>query len=451
MVKKIFKKSTDEEREAAADQVLSHHRKSLSDIVPFKEKNVISFVEEEEDKASSIHAESDGEVYEETVVEHRSRRSSLSYKKVLIFSITLVVLAVAYYIGVYILPKADIKIALATTPWDFNGEITALINGGDVSAQLFTKTKNLQIPLTATGKKFITSKAKGAIKIYNAYSSESQTLVATTRFLSPDGKIFRLDSAVTVPGATIKDGKITPSNIEVAVTADQAGPGYNIAPVSHWSIPGLKGSPKYEAFYGVSDKPMMGGANGEQAYPSTEDILAAKKKAEASIHDALQGLFVLEASDFTIFDQSSNFKITKSEPIPSTDNSGKYVYFVEAKDDRLAVRRADILNLLSRRALEKLGQNFTDKKIDLKFDFNKPILSKDGKLLGASLTVSFRGAYVRKLDKAALINQAAGKSESELKTLILSVPGIESAKISLWPFWVKTVPGNTGKITLSAE
>ncbi len=73
-----------------------------------------------------------------------------------------------------------------------------------------------------------------------------------TRFLALDGKIFRLTKGITVPGAKIVEGKIIPSSIEAAVIADQPGEAYNIGPVSRFSIPGLKGTPKYEAFYAES-------------------------------------------------------------------------------------------------------------------------------------------------------------------------------------------------------
>lgn len=464
MVRKRLQPSGDEVREMAAERVLRHERKSLSDIVPSKKRNIVSFEEESQSKKLLIRSEEEENITDEerpededSTFEEETGRTKIFYKKWL-FIVLAAVFAGAGFVAVYVLPKADIKIFLRTSSWEFTGDVSAMIDGGDISAQRFSQPpKNLELPLAATGKKLIQSKAKGVIKIFNAYSSESQTLVATTRFLSPDGKLFRLDSAVTVPGAKIVDGKIIPSSIDAAVSADKIGPEYNTPPVQKWTIPGLKGSPKYEAFYGVSDAPMKGGVNGIQSYPKSEDIAAAKKNAEKAIRDALQGSFAVSVpSEFTILDGSSRFEITRSEPIPAPDSSGNYIYFVEAKEDRIAVRSSDILNLMvSKAAAEKAvaepGAEFVAKNTDLKFDYKSSNIGKDGALRGVTLSVIFKGDFVRKVDLNDLRGKIAGKSENDLKTLVLSVPGIESAKIALWPFWVKTVPVSLNKITISAD
>lgn len=466
MAKKLLKHTSDHDREAAAELVLRHERKSLADILPSKKRNIISFVEEE-GKKSLTRVEAKGDLTSEGAHEDEEndewvpyfsgdRQKRFSNTKWVMFASIFLLLSAGIYIALFVLPKADISLTLKTSPWpasgSFSGDIPAMLSGGDIPAQPFWKTSNLQLPLVSTGTKLVQSRAAGTIKIYNAFSSEPQTLVATTRFLSPDGKIFRLDKSVIVPGAKITDGKITPSSIEAAVSADKIGPEYNLGPVSRWSIPGLKSSPKYDAFYGVSEAPMAGGANGKQSYPNDNDIATAKKDAEQKIRGAVGALFAINMpSDLTVLGGSSSFKITKSQPILSSDGSGKYVYFIEAREDRLAVRRADIFNLMINKALKELGPDFTAKKTDLKFDFKSLITGKDGALGGATISVVFHGDFVRKVDINDLRGQVAGKNENDLKALILSDQRIESAKIALWPFWVKTVPGNQDKITISAE
>ncbi|MDP3956465.1 MAG: hypothetical protein Q8P97_00530 [bacterium] len=472
MAKKLLKHSSDHDREAAAELVLRHERKSLSDIVPSKKHNVISFVEEEgkksltrvkdEEDLADEGARADEEDSEWVPFFSGNRLERFSYAKWVVFASVLLLFIAGIYIALFVLPKADISLTLKTSSWPesgpFSGDISAMLSGGDVSAQLQSHEKNLpQLPLIATGKKLIKSKATGTIKIYNAFSSDPQPLVATTRFLSPDGKIFRLDKSVTVPGAKITDGKITPSSVDAAVSADNIGSEYNIGSVSRWSIPGFKGSPKYDSFYGVSDTPMAGGANGEQGYPTDKDIAAAKKDAEQKIRDDLGALFAIDIqTDLTMLDGSSNFKIVKSQPILTPDASGKYFYFIQAKEDRLAIRKEDILNLMvskavADKAVKEPGADFTAKKTDLKFDFKSLVIGKDGAVKGATMAVIFQGDFVRKVDINDLRGQVAGKNENDLKALILSDLRIESAKIALWPFWVKKVPGNQAKITISAE
>ncbi|MCX6785337.1 MAG: hypothetical protein NTZ18_00610 [Candidatus Komeilibacteria bacterium] len=71
-------------------------------------------------------------------------------------------------------------------------------------------------------------KASGQITIANNYS-KAQPLIATTRFLSPDNKLYRLSETVTVPAG----GKVT-----ATIVADQAGDTFAIGPTK-FTIPGL--------------------------------------------------------------------------------------------------------------------------------------------------------------------------------------------------------------------
>src|SRR3989344_4085548 len=54
--------------------------------------------------------------------------------------------------------------------------------------------------VNAIGNEKVSEKARGEIVIYNNYNSEPQQLIASTRFETPAGKIYRLSVPVTVPG-----------------------------------------------------------------------------------------------------------------------------------------------------------------------------------------------------------------------------------------------------------
>jgi hypothetical protein len=101
--------------------------------------------------------------------------------------------------------------------------------------QTVTISKDGKMVVEANGDEYVNTKASGTIIIYNNYSADSQKLVASTRFEAPNGKIFRISQPVTVPG---KKGD-TPGSIEAIITADQAGPDYNVGLVD-FTIPGFK-------------------------------------------------------------------------------------------------------------------------------------------------------------------------------------------------------------------
>ncbi|MEK7073256.1 MAG: hypothetical protein AAB974_02340 [Patescibacteria group bacterium] len=97
-------------------------------------------------------------------------------------------------------------------------------------------------------KKIVENKACGAVTIINT-QTKAQGLVATTRLLSPEGVLFRLEKTVTVPA----NGRL-----ETRVCADQPGKAGDIDP-TRFTIPGLAASLQ-EKTYAVSTASMTGGA-----------------------------------------------------------------------------------------------------------------------------------------------------------------------------------------------
>ncbi|MCX6784838.1 MAG: hypothetical protein NTV81_02790, partial [Candidatus Komeilibacteria bacterium] len=69
----------------------------------------------------------------------------------------------------------------------------------------------------------------GVIEIINN-SSKNQSLIATTRFITTDNLLFRLDKPVTV---------LAHQKIKATVTADQNSDNFLLAPASKLTIPGL--------------------------------------------------------------------------------------------------------------------------------------------------------------------------------------------------------------------
>ena len=68
-----------------------------------------------------------------------------------------------------------------------------------------------------------------------------------------------------------------------------------------------------------------------------------------------------------------------------------------------------------------------------------------------SFLVDFKANLRQRVDIESLRNRIAGRSEADLKAIIFSLPGVESANISLWPFWVNKVPADQGKVKVAVD
>src|SRR3989344_576101 len=116
------------------------------------------------------------------------------------------------WIAVYVLPRAEIQLVLEKINWDFSGSVVVSSaretpNFTDSALELpgvvFTEKRNLTKSYMASGSEHVERRAGGKITVYNEYSSNPQVLVQNTRFATPDGRIYRTDVKVTVPGAKI--------------------------------------------------------------------------------------------------------------------------------------------------------------------------------------------------------------------------------------------------------
>ena len=115
--------------------------------------------------------------------------------------------------------------------------------GNFIQGEVLEAEKEVSQNFTAHGKKLKSTKAHGTMRIYNNYSTAAQTLVATTRFISNEGKLFRTKERVVIPGGYYEGGKLAAGFIDIEVIADQPGEDYNIDP-STFSIPGFVGTSK---------------------------------------------------------------------------------------------------------------------------------------------------------------------------------------------------------------
>jgi hypothetical protein len=318
-----------------------------------------------------------------------------------------------------------------------------------VAAELFSQDKNITQFYDDTGKSNVSQKATGVIKIFNAYSSAPQELVATTRFVTPDGKIYRLNNTIVVPGAQVVGGKITPSSISAPVTADKAGDSYNIGPVSHFSIPGFSGTAKYNGFYGSSDQPMTGGFIGIKQVPTANDIAAAKQSITSALSSILNpNLFLNQLpSGFKIIDGASTTTVDKIIVSPDTNSQGQFNVFAQGTVKVLGFQENDIKSIFS-----SIWQNITGyPTVARDLTLNYKLIKADFKNNQLDFQVNASATLVSAISADDFRNQITGKSEDDLRSLILGLPGVDKANISFWPFWVHGVPKNKNWVNIKIQ
>lgn len=350
--------------------------------------------------------------------------------------------------------RAEVMISFKKIPWQRQDTISGskTFSKIDVEKRLlpvevFRQQKNLARLFPASEHTDVAQKAAGKMVIYNAYSASPQTLVATTRFAAPDGKIFRLDAKTVVPGAQVKNGKITPSSVEAGVTADKPGPDYNLGPIDKLTIPGFRGTPRYAGFYGSFRDPITGGSVGTRAIPTAADIAAAKDKTAQSLRANLENDFLNNRpEEFKIAPGASDIAIKKLSVNTATDQDGNFSVLGEAEFRAIGFRETDLDALLRELVTKEYpGMAFEALKVDygnVKANF------ETGQL---SFSINARATLAPEFSRDNLQASIGGRTVGEARSAILALPQLMSARISLWPFWLSRLPASPRNVNIAAD
>jgi len=360
---------------------------------------------------------------------------------------------IAGIIGYLILPSAELTIFPKTEAESLDLSLTGSKDAVAINAQTneiplkeisVRKTKSQEF--LATGEKQLDEKARGVITVYNEYSSEPQTLVATTRFESSDGKIFRISKNVIIPGASINEGKIIASWLDVEVTADQPGEEYNIGP-SNFTIPGFKGGPKFAAFYGSSKEAMTDGSTKKVKVVLKTDLEQAQKILTDGLRDEVNSSLKDQIpEDYKMFEGGTKEDLTNVFPTAKeNDQVDKFTLEIEIVVRSLLYKEDDLKNLINSKFVAAMPEGKNPLSETQKIEWSEPI-EIDWQKGEAKFKIKAEEDLAFEIDIEKIKSDLAGKKEVEVRKYLSSQLEIERATISFWPFWVKKIPSQLKKI-----
>lgn len=314
---------------------------------------------------------------------------------------------------------------------------------GLVPGQTVQFEKEITKTFASTGEKDIFQKAKGRITVYNDYGSQPQTLVATTRFQTAEGLVFRIPETITVPAGTGSGDNFKPGKIETEVIADRAGAEYNIGP-AEFRIPGFVGSPRYQGFYAESSSDFSGGFIGKAKVVVKEDV----ESAEASVREELSNEIKNHLSGLTglkIINEAFEIETEKtSDSGKANDVSDQFKLGLKAKVFGIAFDETSVRELVSDYVKDSEGKDILRGGLELVY--SEPGLDREKQELFLKLAAA--GYTARPVNKEKIVLDIRGKSGQEVKDYFGSLDEVESANIYFSPFWMRSAPKNTDRIKI---
>ena len=327
------------------------------------------------------------------------------------------------------------------------------VNAGTrtIPAEFLSFTGSASEDFDATGSTNTDQKASGRVRIYNAFGTSPQALVANTRFITDSGVLFRIPKSVTIPAAKKDDkGALIPQFIETDLVADKAGEGANIAGEVKLYIPGFKGTPKYDSFYAVAANGFSGGGSAGQGRAVTrDDLAAAQQKLSKKVFDDLkQSMAQKIPANFTYVDSLSEIEITSITAPKEKTKTDRFTVEVKAIARVFVFRDADALKLLDALLLKPEDVKML---IAGSADFHYQIKNAnyDKKIATVSMNGSIKSKKIIASEEIAML--AAGKKEGSLVDALKARRDIATFRVAFFPPWIFSAPGNASQVIVVIE
>ena len=291
----------------------------------------------------------------------------------------------------------------------------------------------------ATGEDIVGEEILGSVKIFNNYT-KNQPLVATTRLLSPDNKLFRVKETVNIPAG---------GSVEVEIYADKISQDMALEPTK-FTIPGLW-SGLHDKIYAENEKPFVY-QNKVKKYIRQIDIDNAHVNLSSSLieqakqdigrefSDYSQVIYNIDENDIDIIAGAKEGDEVDTFEVAATSK----VNIVAFNEDEIMQLASDKVNLIlsENKILSSINKEQIVYNLD-NFDAEQGI---------ATLNVSFEGKITLQ-DEAEIIdkNKIVNLSRSQLEDYLENVESISDYDIRFYPSFIGKVPNLVDRIKIKVQ
>lgn len=374
-----------------------------------------------------------------------SKKSVGLYRRQAIFYLgatLILLLAVCYFFFV----KLTIKIApqgeIINDSVSFNivsdkasstAEIANRNVDGELKVESVSAEKTYQTSVNDVSNDEGTSLVTGTITLINKYN-KNQPLVATTRLLSADGKLFRLKEAVNIPAG---------GTINASVYADKAGAEMEVTANTRFTIPGLWAGIQ-DRIYGENQnalsyqtKRIVKQSDLDKAIKDISEVLDLKVKNDLQATSDTAVVFGNTESEIV-----TEFNVKLGDEIDefTVKASKKIVVATFSKDKAIELAKARLSLIVS-----------DDKQLS-SFNTNQITYSLDNFDEGSStaeIKAYFTGLMSLKSDSSLIDRRKlVGLNEQQISEYLSTFPEVKDYKLEFWPSFIKTAPNLPDRINI---
>lgn len=297
---------------------------------------------------------------------------------------------------------------------------------GLVVQENVTKAKIFWLP--EEGATALEAKAGGSVTLINETDAD-QPLVATTRLLSKEGVLFRLDQGETIPAK---------GELEVVVHADKPGILGEIGP-TQFTIPGLPDS-KQSVIYAVSVEKMEGGVSYVRVL-SQADLDQAGDALKDEVLEETKELLRSRVTDTNVDGEMFDVEIVERKS--DTDigkETGSFTISLTARVTGVFYKSEDLASFAETSLYNQTGQGFQVSSV--KKDGLQVTLQSVDPDRGVATINAYLDGFALIAQNNEMLDKAkfTGRSAGEIITLLEATDAIQNVEVTFTPFWLKRVP-----------
>lgn len=336
--------------------------------------------------------------------------------------------------SVSITPRADSATVSSTH--------TATFASGDLPYELISVEKTVSSNVPAESTETANDPATGTIIIMNG-QAESQTLIKNTRFESPEGRIYRIQNSVNIPGGSVS----SPGTVQATVYADAGGEEYNTGPTT-FTIPGLAGSAAFDLVTARSEGRIEGGFSGTRPSVSEDTRDREHEGSRDELTTAINEEVTAQLKPGYVVIPGATF--IDYTPAPDTIGEGNSVN-VNLRGTATAVALPN--GALAREIAYTMVGSYSGQPVTLTNPSSLTLTPiTPGTPTAEQQTFEFSLAGNAEIswdvDAEKIAGAVAGKTREAAYTILSGLPEIGNAVLNIRPFWRGSFPDDPADITI---
>lgn len=357
------------------------------------------------------------------------------------FGLVVVALVVA---ALLFLPTAAIELRLKTAPLLVDEKVvvraTGEVSEGVVPGVSFFREVVVDGSIPVETTEAVGSIATGTVEIVNA-TSEEQKIRERSRLETDGGQLFYMLTHAIVPPQ---------SRREVQVEAAVAGEESNMTEGKLVFV-ALDPSSQDVLFAEVSGGGITGGSGEIISVVGESDIEVAQKAAEETARAQSEVEIETDLEEgWTILNESWTTEVLSFKPAAALGDRSPTLDYSARVSVRVMGYRQDVLEEFLQKALEmELDDEFM--LFPGQISYTSSVQNVDWDKSEVTLAVRVTHSTIPELSIQTLREKLAGRSTDEAQQYLEGLPGVRSASLTTWPFWVQSMPRIESRISLDFE